>query len=134
MKRRILLVDDDFTVITVVRQLLEYVGFGVSPFTDSRDALAAFRKSPRDFDLVITDLKMPNLDGVHLSRALLNTRPDIPIILCTGYCEGFTAEQAREIGIREFMTKPLSLIEIVPAIERAVNRAAGPGDAHPRKS
>jgi DNA-binding NtrC family response regulator len=125
VKNRILLIDDEPLVVQVTQQLLERIGYRVIPFTKSPDALQSFQAAPEAFDLVITDMRMPDLDGAALSQALKEIRPDIPIILCTGFCESITAEKALALGIKEFMIKPVQLNDLAPAVERALNQMAG---------
>jgi PAS domain S-box-containing protein len=106
-KERILLVDDEADIVAATRIILEQAGYAVAPFTDSREALAAFKAMPDRFDLVITDLTMPHLTGLELAQELLQSCPQLPIMLCTGYGEPLTMEKARALGIREVMLKPI---------------------------
>jgi CheY-like chemotaxis protein len=77
--------------------------------TDSRQALALFESNSDQFDMVITDQTMPGLTGLELSVALLQVKPDLPIILCTGYSNNASEERAKKIGIKAFLKKPLVL-------------------------
>ncbi len=106
-RERILLVDDEEAIATIGKRFLERLGYRVTMTTDSTAALALFRKGPSDFDLVITDQAMPNMAGAELARELLALRPDISIILCTGYSSVITEQKARELGIRRFCLKPM---------------------------
>ncbi len=105
-KERILLVDDEEAVINIGKKILERLGYTIISTTDSKEALAFFRNQPADFDLVITDQTMPKMTGVELSKELLQIRPDIPIILCTGYSSLVDEEKAKVIGIKHFTLKP----------------------------
>ncbi len=113
---RILLVDDEPIIVEVTRRRLELLGYRVTSFTKSEDALASFRSQPEAFDCIITDQAMPKMTGEQLSTAILAVCPDIPIILCTGYSAVIDENRARETGIRAFAMKPLDhrrLAEIV---------------------
>ncbi len=123
---RILLVDDESPLIDVERQLLERLGYSVTTQTKSREALRLFGKEPMNYDLVITDLTMPELTGDNLARELLKVRADIPIVLCTGFSEHLTEEKARALGIKEFVTKPLLMKDFALAVRRALMSNAHP--------
>jgi CheY-like chemotaxis protein len=112
----ILLVDDEVQLTLMAKRLLEKSGYRVEEETNSMAALEKFKTNPLRYDIVITDMKMPKLNGANLSRELLKIRPDIPIILCTGFSEEIDSEIAEAIGIRAFVLKPVSrqiLIEII---------------------
>lgn len=88
--------------------------------TNSIEALELFRSQPEKFDLVITDMTMPNITGDKLSVELIKIRPDIPIILCTGFSELMTEEKAKSIGIKGFIMKPVVMREIAQTIREAL--------------
>jgi YesN/AraC family two-component response regulator len=94
----------------------------VSATTSSVEALELFRTQPNRFDIVITDYTMPHMTGVDLAKEMLRIRPDIPVILCTGFSERITEEKAREMGIRAFAMKPLELHEISAIIRRVLDK------------
>jgi PAS domain S-box-containing protein len=104
----ILLVDDEPAVIEMGSQMLQRLGYRVSGHCESPDALALFREDPRRFDLVITDLTMPKMTGKELALELRRVRPDIPIILCTGFSESVSEEQVQKLGFSAIVTKPVS--------------------------
>ena len=106
---RILLVDDNKKVAFMVQHMLENLGYHVSCYLESREALAAITAGPNDFDLVLTDLTMPHLTGYELAKAITQLRPDIPIILCTGFGEHINKEQYSLQGIKGFLHKPISV-------------------------
>jgi CheY-like chemotaxis protein len=95
------------------------LGYTVVAKRSGREALEAFRED-RAFDLVITDQTMPEMTGVMLAAELLKLRPDLPVILFTGYSESVSRETAQEVGIREFLMKPLSKRELAGAVRRAL--------------
>ena len=104
---RILFVDDEPTLVTLGKATLESLGYKVVGRTRSEEALELFKENPDQFDLVITDMTMPQMTGAQFSKQLIEIRPDIPIVLCSGFSEKMTEEIAKEIGIREFFIKPI---------------------------
>jgi PAS domain S-box-containing protein len=120
-QERILMVDDEADIVEATKIILEQAGYRVSPFTDSRAALAAFRDAPDSFDLVITDLTMPGVTGVELTQALLEISPRLPILLCTGYGGALTGDKARALGIREVMLKPIIPQELTARIRQILD-------------
>lgn len=119
---RILFIDDEQALVDVGEQILKSLRYEVTIGTSSLEALELFRKQPERFDLVITDMTMPNMTGDKLAKELLRIRPDIPIVLCTGYSERITGEAAREMGIREFAMKPLVASDLAKTIRRALDQ------------
>ena len=103
---RILFVDDEKVLVDLGQYLLQELGYRVTTETSSLDALKCFHANPDAFDLVITDMTMPGLTGRELARQLLAIRPDIPIIMCSGFTEFINSNEAREAGIRDFFMKP----------------------------
>ena len=119
-KERILFVDDDKEIAKMGKEILEGYGYRVESKTCSREALETFRDRPDGFDLIITDMIMPKMTGEELAEALVRIRPDIPIILCTGYDEEIYKERAREIGIKKVMMKPVNGRSLAHAIRNAL--------------
>jgi signal transduction histidine kinase len=122
-KERILLVDDEEIQVRSVQNMLDRLGYRVIGKTDSRQALEVFRAQPDSFDLVITDQTMPHLLGQDLAREILSIRPDLPIILCTGFSELIHEEEAKAAGIRDFAMKPLTLRDMAVRIRRALKES-----------
>ena len=118
---RVLFVDDEMAIVEVGREVLEHLGYEVVARTSSIEALELFRGQADQFDLVITDMTMPNMTGDKLAQELLKVRPGIPIILCTGFSEHVTEEKAKSMGIREFAMKPLVIRDLAKAIRRALD-------------
>jgi PAS domain S-box-containing protein len=118
---RILLVDDQELIVDMERQMLERLGYQVTARISSTDALEAFRAQPGNFDLVITDLTMPNMTGDKLAGALIKIRSDIPVILCTGFSEIMTKEKAADLGIKGFLMKPVLMIELSNVIRKVLD-------------
>jgi PAS domain S-box-containing protein len=119
-KKRILLVEDEELQLLSYRDMLERMGYRTTPRASSQEALSTFEADPNGFDLVMTDQTMPKMNGLKLAAALLEIRPDLPIILCTGFSETVSAEEAKLMGVREFLMKPFSLDEIAEVIRRAL--------------
>ncbi|MFH2218422.1 MAG: PAS domain S-box protein [Pseudomonadota bacterium] len=117
----ILLIDDDESVVKVGRKMLERLGYQVVSTTSAVEALVLFREQPDKFDLVLTDMAMPNLTGASLAKKLLEIRPDIPIILCTGNSEFINEEKAMAIGIKSFIMKPFIYRELVQTVRNVIN-------------
>jgi PAS domain S-box-containing protein len=118
----ILLVDDEKVMVDVTKQILERLGYTVVATTSSIVALEAFQEEPDEFDLVITDQTMPNMTGTQLARELIAVKPDIPVILCSGYPENVNLEEVRSIGIKKFITKPISKQDIAALIREVLDR------------
>ena len=104
---RILFVDDEAQITKVASRILSQLGYCVTTKTCSVEALELFKSNPDDFDLVISDVTMPKITGDKLTQKLLKIRPDIPVILCTGYTKKLSAEKASEIGVKAFAYKPI---------------------------
>jgi PAS domain S-box-containing protein len=124
---RILFVDDEESLVEMWQEVLEGLGYKVIGKTSSSDALACFKEQPDHFDLVITDQTMVHMTGFRLAKKLLQIHPTIPIILCTGFSDTITSEQAKAAGIREYLMKPLSIPDLSAAIRRVV-KAGDQGD------
>ena len=120
-KERILFVDDEDLLVEMAEGMLNSLGYKVLGKTDSVDALQTFAKDPHAFDLMITDHTMPNMTGAVLAQKLKEIRPDIPIILCTGYSETISQEKAESMGIDGFVMKPLSRNELAETIRRVLD-------------
>ena len=122
IKKRVLLVDDEDLAIFTEQQMLErYFNSKVTALTSSVEALEVFRTRPYYFDLVITDMIMPHMTGDILAKELIAIRPDIPIILCTGYSERIIKNRSEEIGGAVLM-KPFDLYELGKAIRKVLNK------------
>lgn len=124
---RILFVDDEEVLTSLARETLAGLGYHVTICTTAEDALHVFKSAPADFDLLITDLLMPDANGDELAEEILAIRPDLPTILVTGIGEDEGATKAAESGIGEVLGKPHSVRELAEAVRRALgNRKAPP--------
>ncbi len=121
-QERVLFVDDEPVLVEIAKQMLERLGYEVTTRTSSIEALELFRTKPDQFDLVITDMTMPNMTGDKLSRELMQIRPDIPIIICTGYSERISEEKAKGMGIRVFVMKPLVMRDLANTIRNVLDK------------
>ncbi len=109
---KILLVDDENNTLEVEKEMLKKLGYIVAARNSAADALALFAGQSDQFDLVITDMTMPKMTGDKLTGELRKIRPDIPVILCTGYSELIFKEKAESLGIRGFMMKPVTMQQL----------------------
>ena len=118
---RIILVDDDEEISQMNKSMLESLGYQVTALTSSMDTLDTFQKKPENFDLVLTDMTMPKMTGVDLSEKILAIRPDIPIILSTGFSELVNRKKAIEIGIRDFFMKPFLMENLAKSVRKVLD-------------
>lgn len=118
---RVLLIDDESTLLTTTGSLLEHLGYHVVSTTAPLEALEMFRSDPDQFDVVITDMTMPNLTGFELSEKMLRIRSTTPIILCSGYSDTINARRARAAGIRKYLKKPFKMHQLAAAVREVLN-------------
>lgn len=116
----VLFVEDDAMLCRVGERSLQSRGYRVTTFTDPEAAFVAFAGRPNDFDVVLTDLTMPNLTGLELAKKLRAVRKDLPIILCTGNPGTVTDEKVAAAGIRELVLKPMGLKDLLDVVARAM--------------
>jgi PAS domain S-box-containing protein len=117
---RILFIDDEEVLVEIGSQMLERLGYEAVAKKSSVQALELFRAEPDRFDLVITDMTMPDMTGDKLARELMKIRPDIPVILCTGHSSLVSQEKAKEIGIRAFVMKPLVMRNFAETVRKVL--------------
>ena len=122
---RILFVDDEDALAQMAGTMLERLGYRVTVETDSPAASVLFHDNPDAFDLVITDQSMPGLTGIDLAQSMLQRRPDLPIILCTGYSTQVSEESARAMGVSAFALKPLVKKDIARLIRQVLAGGSG---------
>jgi CheY-like chemotaxis protein len=116
----ILFVDDETMLVNLGQELLKRLGYTVTGHTNSVEALNAFRVTPHQFDLVITDQTMPTMTGEALVKALRDIRPDLPIVLCTGFSYAMTKDKAAALGIDAFLLKPLVAHDLGRTIQQVL--------------
>ncbi len=119
---RILFVDDEKALIKMGQKMLQKIGYKVTARTSGTAAIELFRRQKNKFDLVITDLTMPGITGIELSKEILKIRPNIPIILCSGYGKMLSIEQLKSIGIRRFIMKPMAIKDIAGTIRKVLDK------------
>ena len=120
----VLLVDDEVPIVELGKELLEMFGYEVTGCASSLDALETFRAVPERYDAMIIDQTMPDLSGKDLAREILQIRPDLPIILCTGLSCTMIWEKARELGIRKILMKPFLSQEFGLALKEVMGKQA----------
>ncbi|MCP4272699.1 MAG: response regulator [Gammaproteobacteria bacterium] len=114
----ILIVDDEVSIASFIGELLKNYGYNVIIETDSQTALDNFKKNPDQYDLVVTDQTMPGLTGEELSKFLLEIRPDLSIILCSGKTNYLDNDKVNEIGISAFVNKPIQSNALLTLIKQ----------------
>jgi len=119
---KILIVDDEKSIVEAMAAIVGNIGYIPSKFTSSLMALEEIRKNPDFYDLVITDMTMPDMTGLQLSREILAIRPDIPIIICTGYTDLITKEKAISIGASEYLQKPILRNDLLGCIRKVLDQ------------
>jgi PAS domain S-box-containing protein len=118
--QRILYLDDEDALVLLARRLLERLGYQVYGFTSAAEALAAFEAAPDQFDLVLSDLSMPGITGLDVARRVLEIRPDIPVLLASGYVRTEDVELARAMGVRDVIWKPTTINEMGELLARVL--------------
>jgi PAS domain S-box-containing protein len=121
-RRRVLLVDDDPPVARALARMIASLGYDVTTDGSAEAALERFRAAPDAYDVVVTDQTLPRMAGDELTRALLALRPELPVLICTGYSAGLDEVAARALGARGLLGKPLELAELGAALSRALGR------------
>ncbi len=124
---RILFIDDEEMLVELGKMMLASLGYTVTGLTDSAEALAAFERHPDQFDVVITDQTMPGLTGSELALRMLQIRPELSIILCTGYSSIISKEKAMAMGIKGFVPKPFTRQDIALIIRKVLEEGGASG-------
>lgn len=120
----ILVVDDEEVLVDVIRGILTFMGYQVTTSNSSNEALVKFTAAPADFDLVLTDMTMPDLTGIQLSNRLREIRPEIPIVLCTGYSHQLINRRPEELGLKAIVMKPIQTGELARTIRMVLDAVA----------
>lgn len=116
----VLVVDDEQTVVDITRYMLMQLGYKVTVETDSPAAWELFAQQPDVFDLVITDMAMPKMSGIELATKILERRPELPVILCTGFSEMVNEEKAKSLGIKAYLMKPVLKSKLAASVRQAL--------------
>jgi DNA-binding NtrC family response regulator len=119
----VLLVDDETALTSVFQVLLKLLNYKASIHNSAREALSAFAASPEAFDLVVTDLTMPEINGLEVARQVRACRPDLPVILLTGLSSTLTRENLLETGVCELLEKPVQMAALADALQRALKNS-----------
>ena len=130
-KEHILIVDDEKMIVKIGQEMLEYLGYQVTGHTSSTAALESVRRQPEIYDLIITDFTMPQMNGVELARELNRLSPETPIILYTAKSKAVSPENARKLGIKDYLTKPVTAVELHQAIRRVLDARLGERRSNP---
>jgi CheY-like chemotaxis protein len=120
-KERILFVDDEIFIVDVYREILEKYGYTVAGESSPQEALEIFRSRPHEFDLVITDMTMPHMTGDELIREILKIRPDMPVIICTGYNDWLDKHVIDEMGVRGAIKKPVGAKQLAETVRNVLD-------------
>jgi PAS domain S-box-containing protein len=121
-KERILFVDDEESILSICGEQLKRLGYQLTTIENGQRALNEFRKNPHQFDLIITDQTMPKMEGVDLARAVREIRPNIPIILCSGYSDLLNDEEIKDSGISELLTKPIVKSQLADVVRKVLDQ------------
>ena len=122
----ILLVDDEEILIDVTKRMLATLGYHVRAANSGMEALEIFRRTPEPFDLVLTDMTMPGMSGKRLAGEIRAVRPDIPIILSTGYSDRLSDTTARDLNLQAILLKPVQLIQLAQTVRKVLDEGARP--------
>jgi PAS domain S-box-containing protein len=120
---KVLFVDDEGPLARLGQKMLEKLGYRVDVTTSSADALERVRSDPKGWDLVITDQTMAGLTGSKLAAEILSIRPDLPIIICTGYSDVMDKAKAEKIGVKDYLMKPLNQVTLARSVRRALDES-----------
>jgi len=118
----ILLVDDELQIIDVQKQILEKLGYTVTAITSGLEALEVFQSDQNSFDMIITDMTMPKMTGDKLIQQIKKIRPDIPVVLCTGFSKQIDKAKASDLGIDAFILKPVDKTELAETLRKLLDR------------
>jgi PAS domain S-box-containing protein len=121
--QRVLLVDDEDAVVSIASRMLQRLGYQTTAFNDSRAALERLLANPEQFDVILTDLTMSGVTGVDIAREARALRPDLPVIITTGYMNARDVESARALGVSQFLEKPFALAALAECLQQAVHSA-----------
>ena len=120
--RRVMYIDDEEALVFLMSRVLQRSGYQVSGFHNPEQALQVLQERAGDFDVVVTDLSMPGMSGFQLARAIKEVRPDLPVVVTSGYVRPEDREVALEIGVCELVLKPDTVEELAVVLERVLGR------------
>ena len=120
---KILFVDDEISIVKMAEQMLKRLGYQVETKTDPIKALELFKSKPDQFDLVVTDMTMPQMNGSRLSEKLMEIRSDIPVIICSGHSPLIDEDKARDLGVTAFIMKPIVMRQMAKTVRKVLDEA-----------
>jgi DNA-binding NtrC family response regulator len=121
-REHILFVDDEPDLLELGKQLLGSLGYTVTLANGGPKALSLFHENPSAFDMVITDMTMPHFTGDKVAEDIIGLRPDMPVILCTGFSDRITQTEAERLGIKAFLMKPLKIKDLAHIVRKVLNQ------------
>jgi CheY-like chemotaxis protein len=121
---RILLIDDEASIAQIGERMLNKLGYRATALTSSTQALTVYEQAPKSFDAVITDLTMPEITGVDFAHRLLKSRPELPVILSTGFMHSLEIDRARSLGVKFFIEKPFTIQSLALQLRDALKTKA----------
>ena len=124
-RQHILYIDDDESLVFLIKRLLERRGFRFSGYTDQAEALKALRANPADFDLVVSDYNMPGLSGLDVAREVNLIRPDLPVAVASGFIDEALRDQAVDAGVCELIFKANAVEDLCDAFARLAQSVSG---------
>ncbi len=118
----ILVIDDEPAITNMLKLYLKSIGYSVTTSNDSIEALEAFRSNPDKYDLVITDMTMPQMTGDKLAQTIKTIRPETPVILCTGFSENVNVHNAAQLNIDTFLMKPVEMAKMIKTVRKVLDQ------------
>lgn len=118
-RKKVLLIDDEHVIVSTLKRVLKRLGYAVMGMTDPMEALELFFRNPETFDLVITDMTMPKITGRELGKRILEIRPDIPVIMCTGFSDIISSTELKDLGFSGLLMKPAGIDELRTVVKEA---------------
>jgi CheY-like chemotaxis protein len=123
-QEHLLLVDDEASLVAFIERMLKRLGYHVTTYTSSFDAMTAFQEHPQDFDLVLTDMTMPHMTGAQIARKVKAIRPEVPVLLMTGFSSKIKRDGKESFAIDDVLYKPILKPDLAKAIRRLLDRHA----------
>jgi CheY-like chemotaxis protein/two-component sensor histidine kinase len=120
----LLLVDDEASLVIFTERMLKRLGYRVSAYTSSFDAMAAFREHPQDFDLILSDMTMPHMTGDQIAREVKTIRPEVPVLIVTGFTDKIRQDEKESAGIDDVLHKPIIKAELAITVRRLLDHQA----------
>lgn len=117
--KKIIIVDDEPAIVRMTQQKMKRLGYVVTGTTNPKEALEWVKSNPDQYDLLLTDMVMPKLNGAQLSKAVLKIRPDLPIVLCSGFCM-LSEQECKNMGICKVLKKPVDWFELADAVQEVL--------------